>query len=520
MYLPPSSESEPERALINSLHELELQCRERIDLLEVLRISRQEQSQRSSASTSYDTSYGKGLSGSCTSQGKGWIGEGTIPAVTYPELSRPALAKRTSLPPRVSSERASSTGRVSSSQPTLHESASSPSVTRSASPTMRGTKEKGVRPSSPEKYTMRTTLRSARPGSKTTKPSHHPTCTERPGANRAATLAWHALTSRSGMPVGGGATFAGEPSTPRPSLQALPERGRKTSTLAPVKWDTHTRRLVSSPQNMDVDGIAMTLSQATKTPRDRPHAHPSVLSVNAATSALNSSSAPDTICSTRNVVEEAKPASSEMPSPRASSRSWAPHIGPPSGSSGTENTIKHRKIEFGCDATGSRGKGILMSGDGKEIPGSEISSRHAHESHIPMAMASDSEDGSAQDSRSQQRKQKDQVRLSPVRTSLATDRCDDGDNDNRIPTKKTWQRRKDSILKHLPSGVDEKAASQIFDEILVDGDEVHWDDIAGLEIAKNALRETVIYPFLRPDLFMGLREPARGMLLFGPPGTF
>ncbi|KAI4119930.1 MAG: hypothetical protein LQ345_000189 [Seirophora villosa] len=75
------------------------------------------------------------------------------------------------------------------------------------------------------------------------------------------------------------------------------------------------------------------------------------------------------------------------------------------------------------------------------------------------------------------------------------------------------------IKKHLPKGVDENAAKQIFNEIVVSGDEVHWDDVAGLDIAKKALKEAVVYPFLRPDLFMGLREPARGMLLFGPPGT-
>lgn len=56
-------------------------------------------------------------------------------------------------------------------------------------------------------------------------------------------------------------------------------------------------------------------------------------------------------------------------------------------------------------------------------------------------------------------------------------------------------------------------------EIVVKGDEVHWDDVAGLHLAKKALKEAVVYPFLRPDLFSGLREPARGMLLFGPPGT-
>ncbi|KAM0742822.1 hypothetical protein ACQRIT_002999 [Beauveria bassiana] len=75
---------------------------------------------------------------------------------------------------------------------------------------------------------------------------------------------------------------------------------------------------------------------------------------------------------------------------------------------------------------------------------------------------------------------------------------------------KLWKKKKSSILRNLPSGVDESAAKQILNEIVVKGDEVRWGDIAGLEIAKNALRETVVYPFLRPDLFMGLREPARG----------
>lgn len=68
-------------------------------------------------------------------------------------------------------------------------------------------------------------------------------------------------------------------------------------------------------------------------------------------------------------------------------------------------------------------------------------------------------------------------------------------------------------------GIDPLAATQILNDIVVHGDEVYWDDIVGLESAKNSLKEAVVYPFLRPDLFKGLREPTRGMLLFGPPGT-
>lgn len=76
-----------------------------------------------------------------------------------------------------------------------------------------------------------------------------------------------------------------------------------------------------------------------------------------------------------------------------------------------------------------------------------------------------------------------------------------------------------ALMASLPKGVDATAAQQIMNEIIIKGDEVHWEDVAGLHLAKKALKEAVVYPFLRPDLFLGLREPARGMLLFGPPGT-
>ncbi|XP_077585559.1 spastin [Stigmatopora nigra] len=67
--------------------------------------------------------------------------------------------------------------------------------------------------------------------------------------------------------------------------------------------------------------------------------------------------------------------------------------------------------------------------------------------------------------------------------------------------------------------VDSKLANTILSEIVENGVSVTFHDIAGQDLAKQALQEIVILPALRPELFTGLRAPARGLLLFGPPGN-
>jgi vacuolar protein-sorting-associated protein 4 len=48
---------------------------------------------------------------------------------------------------------------------------------------------------------------------------------------------------------------------------------------------------------------------------------------------------------------------------------------------------------------------------------------------------------------------------------------------------------------------------------------VKWTDVAGLDQAKEALKEAVVLPIKFPQLFVGKREPWKGILLYGPPGT-
>lgn len=506
--------SDTEKALIEALKELELQCKERIDLLEALRVSRQENPSMGSSGKLTKTPDCQGAS----ARSPGSIGQGTIPAVTYSELSRPSLPQRPSLPTRTSSEAATIHGATSNRSYGVGLNIPFPSLAKSTSKDKLPETDQTARSSSPDKYTMRTTLRSGKSNEKPSKASRKSSRPPGEGSSKAATLAWSALTS------GDKANRNAKSSSDRPSVSPiLSQRHSSEQPRKPVSshlhWDSHSRRLVPTH---DTDSGANNGDSSKTIRHSDEYPRPSFLSVSAASSALTSSAQDLPYSSQTSSRSERYPNSRKTPL----SASPAPATRTPRGEQRNDNGTGDDSGELserrGANRTPARRKPVPRPLDDDHQP-SKDSSEHAKRTRpreqppkLPPPTSSSSDDDYFNAKpRASDAKQANDGTPNLSSHEASEESAEELSSDEQL----AWKKKKETILKNLPPGVDDSAAKQILNDIVVKGDEVHWSDIAGLEIAKNALREAVVYPFLRPDLFMGLREPARGMLLFGPPGT-
>ena len=68
------------------------------------------------------------------------------------------------------------------------------------------------------------------------------------------------------------------------------------------------------------------------------------------------------------------------------------------------------------------------------------------------------------------------------------------------------------------SSEEQELIDMISGTIVTESPKVNWEDIAGLDNVKQALREAIVLPIAKPELFTGARRPWSGILLFGPPG--
>ncbi|CAG8975915.1 hypothetical protein HYALB_00006533 [Hymenoscyphus albidus] len=544
--------SETEKALKDSLGRMEIQCKERVDLLVALKASREE------AAGGKEEGSGVKITKSAKptprpseerQRGDGFIGDGTIPAESYEGISRPStLPQRPALVGKNSAEMAvvgKGTGygegrdRMSSAPV-----ASSSSGTHLAPKPMK----KSSRSPSPEKRHMLHTLRSSdRMGRKPVpKP---PRNKDNPVTNKAASLAWQSLGRRDRLGRSLDAEQSGSSNSlvdSRKESISDPTTGRPGSG-SNVRYDSKTRTLVP---DRDAKNISPTESVSGKrTGHDsslRPSGYPfpPTASSPASASARNTSGFqefPD-FDSTSPLVPDPSRQRFSPPPPHINSPAKLEPLNYPTYLKEYPETSA-KKIKAAQNEMPSRRKPKEAQDGKKKLPIKVTTSSRHRDRHqerdearrqkrrsAPKPVDEDASSQSVDDNTAssdnqppsnRKLKAKDAQKAAPIAADLNTPSSDTESETEKDqdPVKTAWDLKVASLMKNLPKGVDEKAASQIFNEIVVHGDEVHWDDVAGLDIAKNALKEAVVYPFLRPDLFMGLREPARGMLLFGPPGT-
>lgn len=520
----------------NSLHELELQCKERVDLLEALKQSRSEaEMANGSPGSGLDPTPSNSYSVSNPSIAKsdagrvGWLGEGTVPPVDYPDISRPHP-----LPQRPSAvSRKSSDSEVARTRSLPSPNCPLPSPLLSSAPALSSSKKVSRTPSPDKRGGLLRTLRPAGKDQSRSSSKMQSTLRDKPpAAAKAATQAWDSISKANGQrPM----SSVGELSTASAAVMMKTSAGRPSleMTRSREDYEYSSDNAPSSSKTSRTSPFYFKLSSqeeisghisSNKTSYIAPDAVPSS---GGPSISKRAKSHPDTIHSSRPEQHRNRPLPHRPKSPK--SPPPIPRVKPKELSYRNEypqSEVMSKKLAIASAARANTSRSTVPGHSSQPVPRRRVvpptSSRPSgtYSSNDELVTSSGSGDEPLNAPRISKRKGKAPVRtgddgrpLTPSTQASDTTGSDDS------PQSKQWKERVDRVMKHLPRGVDEAAARQIFNEIVIHGDEVHWNDVAGLEIAKAALKETVVYPFLRPDLFMGLREPARGMLLFGPPGT-
>ena len=101
----------------------------------------------------------------------------------------------------------------------------------------------------------------------------------------------------------------------------------------------------------------------------------------------------------------------------------------------------------------------------------------------------------------------------PLEKGSASKKSKKGSRSHSPLTMRGPTRQNENVAKNLH--LDPYIESQIKSTILSQRSEVKWDDVVGLEKAKAALQEAVIYPLKYPHQFPGLLGSRKGILLYG-----
>lgn len=525
-----------------------MQCKERVDLLEALRKSREEvknvrppsaneTSSRGRPSTSTYPEFFAGQTAPSTN-----TRQGTIPAVNYPDLSRPIpppLPQRPSILPKKSSDLLSERSHSNSYLASTASSSPYPPPTLSTLPTQ--PKSKSRTPSPEKRSHMLTTLRmkDGKKPSKSPRSSGGRRAAAPAASSKAAGLAWDSVPRGSGQRLGAlkagrnGSTTTVD-SLRRTSPDESPAFRSNSAALADkgsssLNTDGSTRRR-SPPELLSSDYSAKQYQQTVSGPASstaRPEGD--LISLEPPTSPPHNT---DLRATPSDEPRARSPTLVKPPIDYLSYRSEYPPAGPPisklmaqlnaSTTNRPSDNFRTTTLPMGQRSPQRKTRPLAPSGISRRPVGGPPSPRPERPNVRNSGGARSSDSGDENTSSSREAgiaARKPRGRVRKKRPEETTTSFEEKPHSSETTSASAWEERVKYVRKHLPNGVDEGAAKQIFNEIVVQGDEVHWDDVAGLDIAKKALKEAVVYPFLRPDLFMGLREPARGMLLFGPPGT-